>query len=299
MVHPLQTEAWSNFRTTMGIDVAQLDGWYISFHRIPFTHYTIGYFPKGPLPTKKMLEELLRLGKEKNAIYIQIEPNAAGHFNLLPPSHHPLFTKYTFIIDLTKSEADLLKSMHPKTRYNIKIAEKHSVKIQEDDSHEAFETFMRLSRETTKRQGFYAHNETYARTMWNIMHKAGIARLWTATYKNEVLASWIIFVYDGVMYYPYGASSREHREVMAPNLLLWKLIKWGKSQKLQTFDLWGAIGPDPNPKDPWFGFHLFKSGFSPQLIEFIGSYDLVLKPFLYQIYCIADTIRWNVLQLLT
>lgn len=298
MTHPLQTAAWAEFRKAMGVDVAQLHHWYISFHRIPFTPYTVGYFPKGPLPTKTMVKELRMLGKEKNAVFIQIEPNTTARFNLLPPSHHPLFTKYTFIIDLTKSEEELLKAMHPKTRYNIKVAEKHDVKVQEDNSTNAFETYVTLSQETTDRQGFYAHNQRYHRTMWNIMHKAGIAKLWTATYEGVILAAWIVFIYDGVLYYPYGASSREHREVMAPNLLLWELIKWGKQQKLHAFDLWGAMGPHPNLHDPWYGFHRFKAGFSPRLIEFVGSYDLIINPFLYKIYCFADTLRWNVLKLL-
>ncbi len=302
MTHPLQTAAWANFRKAMGIDVARFHNWYVSFHRIPHTPYSIGYFPKGPNPTKTMIEKLKILGKEKKAVFIQLEPNTTARFTGLPPSHHPLFTKYTFIIDLTKSEEELLKAMHPKTRYNIKIAEKHNVKIQEDNSDNAFETYLRLTQETTNRQGFYAHNQTYHRTMWKTMHQAGIAKLWTATYKGQVLAAWIIFVYDGVMYYPYGASSREHREVMAPNLLLWELIKWGKQKKLNAFDLWGAIGPPPaggpDPKNPWYGFHRFKSGFSPKLVEFVGSYDLVIQPILYKLYCLADTVRWSVLKLL-
>ncbi len=309
MTHPLQTKAWAEFRKAMGVDVVKLYAWYISFHRIPYTPFTIGFFPKGPNPTKKMIEELILLGKQKHAIFIQIEPNVIQNTKYkiqntkyFIPSHHPLFTKYTFVIDLTKSEEDLLKAMHPKTRYNIKIAQKYNVKIQEDNSENAFETYMKLSYETTSRQGFYAHNETYTRTMWNIMHKAGIATLWTAKYNNIIVAAWVIFIHEGVMYYPYGASLREHREVMAPNLLLWELIKWGKSKGLQAFDLWGAIGPPPaggpDPKDPWYGFHRFKAGFSPKLIEFVGSYDLVLKPFLYRIYCITDSIRWGILKML-
>jgi len=305
MTHPLQTAAWAEFRKAMGIDIGTIDKWFISFHLLPHTPWTIGYFPKGPTPTKTMVDSLIKLGKEKRAIFIQLEPNVIQNTKdkikntkSLIPSHHPLFTKYTFVIDLTKPEKDLLKAMHPKTRYNIKIAEKHNVKIQEDGSVNAFETYLKLSQETTNRQGFYAHNEKYHRTMWQIMNKAGIAKLWTATYEGVILAAWIVFIHDGVMYYPYGASSREHREVMAPNLLLWKLIKWGKQHGIKTFNLWGALGPNPDSHDSWFGFHRFKSGFAPKLVEYVGSYDLVIQPFLYKLYCIADSIRWRILKML-
>jgi len=291
--HPLQTPAWADFRKAMDIDVVAVDNWFITFHKIPHTPYCIGYFPKGPLPTAKMINDLRLMGKEKYAIYIQIEPNVrqGSGFRVqgLKPSHHPLFTKYTFILDLSKSEEELLKAMHPKTRYNIRVAQKHNVVVREDDN--AFDEYLKLTRETTNRQGFYAHNETYHRTMWDYMHKAGIAHLFTAVYNKEILSAWIVFVYGDTIYYPYGSSSQNHREVMAPTLLLWEITKWAKKKGLKKFDLWGA--------DERYGFHRFKEGFAPKLIEFIGSFDLIINKPLYTLYCIADTIRWKILHGIT
>ncbi|MBI3577490.1 peptidoglycan bridge formation glycyltransferase FemA/FemB family protein [Candidatus Gottesmanbacteria bacterium] len=297
--HPLQSPAWGQFRKAMGIDVLQTHGWQLTFHKIPHTPWTIGYFPRGPLPRKDMIDKLIEIGKQKNAIFIQLEPNvlsgcqlSAVSCQLLRPSHHPLFPKYTFILDLTKSEEELLKNMHPKTRYNIKVAQKHGVAISNDDSPQVFKEYLRLTRETTQRQGFLAHNETYHRRMWDILSKAGIAKLWTATYQGQTIAAWIIFCWKDTIYYPYGSSSREHRDVMAPNLLLWEIIRWGKRQGYKKFDLWGALGPKPDQDDPWYGFHRFKEGYHPDLVEFIGSYDLVLQPMLYKLYAIADKLRW-------
>lgn len=294
-IHPLQSQAWGDFRKAMGIDVTRLHGWRLTFHCIPYTPWTIGYFPKGPVPTKTMIDELRVLGRDKKAIFIQIEPNAQNKTVDLPSSHHPLFTKYTFVLDLTKSEEELLKAMHPKTRYNLKVAQKHGVIIKEDNL--AIETYISLMKETTGRQGFYAHDETYHRTMWNIMNKAGMAHLFTATYHGQTLAAWIIFAFGNTIYYPYGASGREHREVMAPTLLLWEIARWGKANGFTSFDLWGALGTNPDPKDPWFGFHRFKQGFNPTLVEFVGSFDLVIHPMLYHIYKVADTLRWFLLKL--
>ncbi len=299
--HPLQSPAWGDFRKAMGIDVVQTKGWQLTFHKVPHTPWTIGYFPRGPMITREMLKTLEKLGKEKNAIFIQLEPNA--HANLQPttynlqPSHHPLFPKYTFVLDLTKSEDELLKNMHSKTRYNIKVAQKHSVIVKEDNSSAAFGAYLSLTRETTQRQGFLAHNETYHRTMWEIMSKAGIAKLWTATYQGKTLAAWIIFCWKDTIYYPYGSSSREHRETMAPNLLLWEIIKWGKEKGYKKFDLWGALGPNANPNDPWYGFHRFKEGYLPKLVEFIGSYDLILQPLAYCAFGIVDNIRQKILHM--
>ncbi len=308
--HPLQSWEWGEFRTRMGIDVVRLgiyknniltNGMQITFHRIPYTPFTVGYIPKGPLPTGDMVMELKKLGKQKNAIYIQLEPNVQEGSNeikvsdSLLPSHHPMFTKHTFCIDCTQSEELLLKAMHSKTRYNIKLALKHGVNIAQDNSPVAFEAYKKLSDETTARQGFYAHNHTYQKTVWEVLHAAGIATIFTATYNKKILAAWMLFVWKDKIYYPYGASSREHREVMAPTLLLWEIVKWAKAQKYTTFDLWGALGPEPDIQDPWYGFHKFKQGFNPKLITFIGSYDLVIQPIVYKFFVLADSIRWHLL----
>ncbi|QQG40854.1 MAG: peptidoglycan bridge formation glycyltransferase FemA/FemB family protein [Candidatus Levyibacteriota bacterium] len=316
-LHPLQSKEWGEFRKKTGVKVVQKNGLQITIHRIPHTPWTIGYLPKGPLPDKEMVDELTKIGKEEHCIFIQLEPNVPantsdggspepieGHDssevklkNLgLRPSFHPLFTKYTFILDLTKNEDELLKNMHPKTRYNIKIAQKHGVEIVEDNSDEAFEEYLKLTHETTQRQGFYTHTENYHRLMWHTLHP-DIAHLFLAKYKNEALAAWIIFVYGDTLYYPYGASSSTHRETMASNLLMWEVIKYGKKMGLKKFDMWGALGPNPDPKDPWFGFHKFKQGYGPQHVEFIGSFDLVINLMLYQLYKLADKLRWIYLKI--
>lgn len=324
--HPLQSWSWGEFRKNMGVDVARLavikgekliEGWQITFHRIPYTPWTIGYFPKGPAMDKRMIEELMKIGREKRAIFIQMEPSIEAkdtkkkiplsqYLNILisqyprlRPSHHPLFPKYTFMLDLTRSEEQLLSAMHPKTRYNIRLAQRHGVKVREDSSRKACEAYVRLSQQTTSRQGFYAHNEIYHRRMWKVMSKTGIAHLFTATYGEKILAAWVVFAFGDTVYYPYGASSRERREVMAPTLILWEIARWAKKQGFKYFDLWGALGPKPKENDPWYGFHRFKQGFSPQLVEFIGSYDLVINPLLYRFYTMADTLRWILLRIRT
>ncbi len=300
--HPLQSVEWEEFRKKTGVKTLRVGDQLLTVHKIPHTNFNIGYIPKGPIPDKKTIDELKKVGGEQNCIFIQLEPDVIKdslNFNdsslNLKPAAHPLFTKYTFILDLTKSEEELLSNMHPKTRYNIRIAQKHEVKILEDNSDKAFEEYLKLTRETTQRQGFFAHTEKYHRLMWQSL-KGKIAHLFLAKYKEKILVAWIVFIYGDTIYYPYGASSSEHREVMASNLMMWDVIKWAKKKGLKKFDMWGALGPNPDEHDPWFGFHRFKQGYGPELIEFIGSYDLVIKPFMYELYKIADKIRWFILR---
>lgn len=320
VTHPLQSYEWGEFRKKTGVTVIRkgviknnkiIDGFTVTIHRVPKTKYTIGYLPKGVIPSREVLAYLQQIGKEQNCIFIQLEPNitidkkdlwdtATTNFPL-SHSFHPLFTKFTFILDITKPEDELLKSFHHKTRYNIKIALKRKVKVTEDNSDESFKEYIKLTEETTTRQKFYAHTPTYHTKMWETLQgsKDGLsAHLLKASYKPDsknkemTLATWILFIFHDTLYYPYGASSSLHRNAMASNLIMWKAIRFGKKHGLTQFDMWGALGRDPDPKDAWFGFHKFKEGYGATHTEFLGSYDLVTNPSLYQFYKVADKARW-------
>lgn len=325
--HPLQSFEWGEFREKTGVTVIRrgifqkntmVGGFQMTIHPLPHTHYTIGYLPKGDIPTDEVIESLIQVGKEHRCIFIQIEPNVTkqeglgdmekhmAEWKMLKRAAHPLFTQYTFRLDLRLSEEDLLKNMHPKTRYNIKVAKRHQVQIVEEDSQRGFETYWKLMEETTARQRFFAHSKLYHALMWDTLrqpHRNGLqAHLLLALYQPEQekkpipLAAWILFSFHKELYYPYGASSNLYRNVMASNLMMWEAIRFGKKQRLTTFDMWGALGENPDPKDPWFGFHRLKQGYNPTLIEFIGSYDLVINPTLYSIYKAADKVRWMILR---
>ncbi len=316
--HPLQSWEWGEFRKKTGIEILRLGKYLnnklvetaqITFHPVPLTNFKIGYFPKGNLPSKEMLNKLYEIGKEKKCIFIKIEPNVIKEDHKLDnyflkknvvSSPHPLFSKFSFQLDLNQSEEELLKKMHPKTRYNIKVAQKHNVKIAFDYSDKAFEIYLKLLSLTTKRQKFYAHSQKYHRLMWKTLRPAGIAHLISAVYydknKTQTLAAWIVFLFNNKLYYPYGGSSGKYKNLMASNLLMWEAIRFGKRKGATIFDMWGALGPKASIQDPWYGFHRFKQGYAPKLVEFIGSYDLIINPLLYRIYNLIFFIRQTALK---
>lgn len=322
--HPLQTWEWGEFRKKTGNRVLRLgvfqkgklvQGHQITLHHLPLTNFWIGALLKGPVPDKASLKALKKIGKRERLISIRMEPDLVVAKNdkkekgvkkfekLFKNSGavpgRPFFTKYTSWLNLSLPEEKQLERFHPKTRYNIKLAQRHGVRVAEDNSKPAFETYLSLLKETTKRQGFYAHTERYHRLMWETLQPAGIAHLLVAKYKNKIVSTWILFVWGDFLYYPYGASSLEHRNVMANNLMLWEAIKFGKKLGLSKFDLWGSLGPHPDPSDPWFGWHRFKSGYNPILVEFLGTWDLVVNPRLYPLVRLMEETRWKILRLRT
>jgi len=305
-VHPLQSKEWGEFRKIWGNKVVSTPYGQVIFSKIPHTKFTVGTFIKGPKPTIEMLKELKKLGNKERALFIKLEPayietsarQAQSIIELLMKNGcvkgKTLFTPTTFWIDLTPSEEALMKSFSSKTRYNIRLAQRHGVKVIEDNTDKAFKRYLELTRATVERQGFYAHTEKYHRLMWKYLHtlptthnSQPIAHLLTAIYQNEIITAWIVFVYDDFLYYPYGASSEKYKQVMANNLMMWEAIRFGKKLGLKTFDLWG--------REEGKGFTKFKEGYNPQVIEFLGTWDLVTSP-LYWLYKVAENLRWQILR---
>ncbi len=310
--HPLQTIYWEDFRKAWGNEVLETSWGILTVHQIPLIGKKLAIFEKGPKPNQAMLTGLKKIAKENNIIFVKLEPNVGWELptsntqnlsssqfsiqsqliNLLKQNGaikgKRFFTPTTFWIDLTKSEDELLKSFSSKTRYNIRLAQKRGVAVKEDNSDESFRRYLELTRETTQRQKFYAHTEKYHKLMWETLKKAGVAHLLTATYKGKVITTWILFVWKDFLYYPYGASTDEHRDVMANNLMMWEAIKFGKKHGLKIFDLWG--------REEGKGFTKFKEGYNPKIIEFLGTWDLIINKPLYFLYKLAEKVRWKVLK---
>jgi lipid II:glycine glycyltransferase (peptidoglycan interpeptide bridge formation enzyme) len=301
VTHVIQSFEWGEFRKSFGMvkryfifeGNKPVRAFQITFHKIPYTNKFVGYLPKGPFPDYELAKALQKIGKEQDCAFIKIEPDVYKDDTreispLFKQSPKSLFTKHNFILDLTSSEEVILKNMHPKTRYNIKVAEKHGVKVEERVDDDAFNIYLKLYFETTKRQGYHGHNESYHKKVWDILKQNNMARILIASYEGEPLTAWMLFNFNNNLYYPYGGSSKSHPEVMANNLVAWEAIKLGKKLKLKSFDMWGALSENPDPKDPFIGFHRFKKGYGGKLVEYIGTFDLVLNWPIYLLFTIID-----------
>ena len=319
--HPLQSVSWEQARKKMGIETLRIvDGkntFQLTFHKIPYIDYKIGYLPRSAMPAKKILNQLYEYGKRNKVIFIKIEPyspavipseategsevegskkeisrlaSLARNDKRIIKSPHPLFPTWTQILDLTKSEEELLKNMHSKTRYNIRLAEKKGVVVKEESNDNGFETFARLYFETTKRQKYFGHDYRYHKIVWSNL-KGKISHILVAYYNNIPLAAYELFYLDGIIYYVYGGTSEQFRNLMASNLLMWEAIKLGKRLGAKKFDMWGSLPPDYDYNHPWSGFTRFKEGYGTKFVEFIGSYDLVINLFLYKLYNLVYFLR--------
>lgn len=304
----------------------------LTLHHLPFGGFTVGYLPRITTLTPEVFETSIKIGLEKKCLFIKIEPlvlkseaekissleKAAAEFNVKFIKAAHILPPHTFYLDLTKPEDELLKSMHEKTRYNIHVSQKHNVKVRQGESNEDLAIFLNLQRQTAKRNNFEAHADSYFLTMCDSLKDKDMffqliaeidkpegyvtptdKSVSSLFYKKNTLplSSIILLRFKDVLYYPYGGSSLSFREKMANHAIHWAAIQLGKELGCKTYDFWGCLGENPNPKDPWFGFHRFKQGFGGELVSFCDSYDLIFHPKMYSWFNRSNNLRFGLLRL--
>lgn len=191
----------------------------------------------------------------------------------------------TLLIDLTKSEDEILASMRKNTRYYIKRAQRDGVtmKIFEQSDDEGIKGFTDLYNETLDRVGFVSHKGIEKEFEVFVQDKQAI--IVTAYYQDTPLSSGVFILYRDQAIYHHGATSSKMPKVPAGYLMLWEAIKYSKDHGKDIFNLWGVVS-DEQTKHPWYGFSRFKRGFSETESNYIRmqDYPLNLKYYLTRVY---------------
>lgn len=232
--------------------------------------------------------------KFPGAIFVRFEPKEAFSFGSPVPGlpmakSSNIQPAKTLVVDLALSEDEMLAQMHPKTRYNIKLAQKHGCRVCDEFSisngHGLYiKEAVDLIVQTSRRQGFKSYGAGYYEKLIDFLaiEARGDIKihLYKALYQNRLLACAVVLDFGGTRTYLFGGSSPEHKNVMAPYLLHFTAMKDAKGLGLKVYDFWGietSAGETP-------GFVRFKQGFGGRTVEYAGAYDCVISPLQYRLY---------------
>ncbi|MEA2020203.1 MAG: peptidoglycan bridge formation glycyltransferase FemA/FemB family protein [Patescibacteria group bacterium] len=315
--HIVQSTAWGKFKTEMGTAAVKVGNVQITLHKIPALPFNIGYCPKVN-PTQIDWKSLRKAGREHNCAVIRFDcPNVIKKYRRYKEDWNPnpraiksenilknkctkaprnTFAQQSVLLNLTHNRKTLLMNMKSKTRYNVRYAKRKGIYTKEESNSQGLEKFLKLQKDTAKRQDFLIHNDKYYKTLWNYLAPKNKAHILIAYYKDDPtpLTALMFFNHKKVLYYPYGGSSNKHRNRQHSSRAMWAGIKLGQSLGCKLFDMWGATD---NKKDEWWGFTRFKLGFGGTLVGFIDSYDLVLNPVIYHSFNLAYHSFWKAIDL--
>jgi lipid II:glycine glycyltransferase (peptidoglycan interpeptide bridge formation enzyme) len=188
----------------------------------------------------------------------------------------------TILVDLRRSEDELLMAMSGNTRRKVRMAEKRGVSVRLAGDGD-LPTLFDLYKMTAERDNFLIRDFEYYRRAWGAFLRAGLAQALIAEVEGAAIAQVILFHFGRKCWYFYGASSNQERQRMPNYLLQWEALKWAKARGYAEYDMWGA--PDIfTEDDSMWGVYQFKRGFRGQLTRHIGAWDYVPYPWLYQAY---------------
>ena len=308
--HLLQTSSWAAFKQAFGWSAVHVKAEHcaaqILLRRLPLG-LSIAYLPKGPLGThwQELWPQVDALCRQHRAIFLQVEPDL---FEPLPnevrtlwlagftPEEHTIQPRRTIIVDLTQDEDQLLAAMKQKTRYNIRLAQRHGVQVLTSAD---LEGFYRMMQTTAQRDGFALHSADYYRRAFSIFEPQGRAVLLEAVLDQKLLAYLMAFLQHERAWYFYGASDDENRNLMPTYLLQWEAMRWAKANGAKTYDLWGIPDEDEavleeqftSRSDSLWGVYRFKRGFGGEVMRSAPAFIRVYKPLLYKAYQMMQTRR--------
>lgn len=250
------------------------------------------YIPHGPIIKdeknkvailKTLKNELTEISKKENIDCIRInsllektEQNSEIFKNLgFQKAPLFIFTENFWIIDISKSENDLLKSMRKVHRYSIKKSIRDGVAIKKVAGLEDLDSFYKIYLETAKRQKFTPYEYNFIKEEFDTFKENNGAEFFFAEYQNKILSSALIIYYSDSAYYHHGASLNLFPKIQASYLLHWEVIKEAQKRNLKFYNMWG-VAPLNAKNHPWQGLTFFKTGFGGKLYECLPTQDLPL-----------------------
>lgn len=278
----LQSPEWEAFQQSLGRKTWRVDEQLIIQHKLPLG-FNYLYCPRPHINNAdSFFAQAQRIALKEKAIFLKIDPaTVISNIKHQTLNTNPLQPQKTIILDLSKSEEELLSAMHEKTRYNIRLAVKRGVEIKKDQN---LEIFWDLLQETARRDGFHTHERQYYQKLFAVKSENFSNELFFAEYQGKILAAGLVNFYKApynkfeTATYLHGASSRAHKGVMAPYFLQWHIAKTAKERGFCYYDFWGI------DEEKWPGPTRFKKGFGGQIIKYPDSFDEVYGCARYLIY---------------
>lgn len=185
-----------------------------------------------------------------------------------------------WVLDLHKSEEELLAEMRKTTRYLIRRAPKDGVSVEKRSDEKCIEDFWKLYQETATRESFTPFSRAFVEREYQTFAQNGNADYFFGKKDKEILAGALVVYTQSTAFYHQGASI--HTKFPVPYALQWEAIREAKRRGCRYYNFWGIFLEGRTPK-AWTGLTLFKQGFGGKQIDYIRTKDYIIDPIRYVI----------------
>ena len=294
-VHFLQTRAWQRFQESLRRQTVREhgDGWeYLAIVESGRGNRRL-YCPYGPtvrdaMALQEAITSLRAQAKRLSCDFIRVEP--IGNLSKrdlvdakLIKAKRNVQPAHTWCVDVSPSADEIIAQMSATTRNLHRNIAPKGLTITSSHNPQDIDKLLKLLEAVAKHNGITVHSDTYLRKQAEILLPSGDASLYLAWFAGGCIAAALVYDSATTRYYAHAAADYEHRKLQAGTPLVSTMILDAKDRGLKTFDLYGVAPPD-QPNHPWAGFTKFKQAFGGQSKDYLGTWELPLKPLKYRLY---------------
>lgn len=283
--HALQLWGWGDLKAAHNWKVDRLhlcdsDGnvtgaAQVLIRQLPWPLRSIAYVPRGPVVDdanrEELLSELAEYAKRvHHSVALKVEPDSEEFAipNGWKKSANRILPARTIILDLNKTEAELLDAMAKKTRQYIRKSASEDIAIKKITDRAGLEKCLAIYHDTSKRAKFNLHNDQY---YYDVFEKLGeYSSIFAAYSGDRVIAFLWLAISSDVAFELYGGMDEVGQQLRANYALKWHAICKCKDWGLSRYDFGGLIDG---------GVTAFKLGWSDKETELAGTFDRPLSVF--------------------
>lgn len=253
------------------------------------------YAPYGPVARspealEAALASMRAAARRLGATYLRIEP--AGEVNpaSLPAlglrktkSNQP---EHTQRINVDRDFDAVLADMTKTLRNLHRNYEKKGMSVRVSENPADIEHLLRLLEDVSDRTGMRAHQDVYFRTQAETLVPSGDASIYLVELESEVIAAALVYIDEDRRYYAHAAAATAHRRLHPGSILLTQLLQEASESTQREVDLFGVVPPEVEDH-AWSGFSRFKRTFGGYQVDYLGTWELPVKPAAYALYSLA------------
>lgn len=194
--------------------------------------------------------------------------------------------KWVMRLALTPGMDEVFSRFKSDYRNRIRKAGRRGVTVRLGETDADWLAFDELLRQTADRQEFRVRAKSYFAAIRDELDGPCQAALFLAEREGRAVGAILCVAYGPTCWYLYGGMNEEGREHYSGYLLQWEAIQWSANRGCTVYDFRGVAPPDA-VDHPTYGLNRFKEGFGPEVVEWVGEYDLIFSPLSHRLFTAA------------
>ncbi|MBR3230798.1 peptidoglycan bridge formation glycyltransferase FemA/FemB family protein [Candidatus Saccharibacteria bacterium] len=250
---------------------------------------------------KAIFEDIKKEGERLGCVFVRVRPQleqssrSLSLMQKLGLKRAPMYlsVEYAGVLDLKKSEAEILAGASQGFRRKLRKAQKAEIALSAEASDRAIKEFCQLEKAHAKRQKYVAFSTSFLTKQFEAFRAGNEILIYTAKKGSEILAMNFMVFYGAEASYHYGVSSELGTRYSAAPLLHLAAMEEARKRGCIRYNLWGIVGVDEKTHR-FYGVSEFKRSFGCAELKYTPAHDLILKPLAYQKTKLVESVRKKV-----